>query len=129
MEAQRQALSLLRRAPADEGSAAWFEEAELCATIQSRKAGRVVGPAEPASSTVVQPRPRQYSSAGMPRVVQAVKQCTWASIRPGATMRPVASKTEAAVALCSSQHAQLQQQHHQHQHQRSVGQRSSRTVH
>jgi hypothetical protein len=42
MEAQqRQALSLLRRAPADEGSAAWFEEAELCATLHSLSTERV----------------------------------------------------------------------------------------
>ena len=72
--------------------------------MNSEKAGSVAAPAEPASTTVVHPLPRQYSSGGMPRVVHAVKTWTCVSMSPGQTTRPVASKTVEAVlgSICSA---------------------------
>jgi hypothetical protein len=66
-------------------AATWHNEATRVRdreTMKSRKAGSVSEPALPASTTVVHPLPRQYSSAGTPRVVHPVKQCTCASISP-----------------------------------------------
>ena len=68
----------------------------LTSMMYLRNPGKVWAPAEPASTTVVEPRPRHSASGLTPRYDTPSNTWTWRSIRPGATIRPAASTTWAA---------------------------------